>query len=441
MVRNLSDHEADTTFLSRRADREIGQQGIDELTKRSSTAQSFLPSNKTLLRGKENGNRGFLLPLVILQQLMGGMAGYFRLVKVASLLNLSIVEPYYQETGLTGAPLVSKVHPVLQLGSMYDLKEIKSVLKKQIPNSDLVTFKYFFERTSRRVLFLTFSTSQHKHFGNRNVFSYKCSNKEAKAAKRLNEWSYHVLQEHSQFLPFYCSRAVMVDARPKHPMTLSAITEGLGSIIEKHAKEYGTVTVIVKTWRSIHRHSDTNYFYVISDWKDIKINDLYSIKHSEIVINASLEFTQTMSSARPVIGVHIRAERVLNAGRNITHCLGELSNLLRNGSIVNATDGKVHLFHDLGRYGTMGCGNGCNKKYIISEIRQLGFPIVHYDPTNFKSFPTHRAFVAFVEQEYLSRVDVLVTVGFGGFQKSIVKTFLKYNGGNSENLHRLCSFS
>ena len=88
------------------------------------------------------------------------------------------------------------------------------------------------------------------------------------------------------------------------------------------------------------------YFYVIPDWKDVNIQDLYHVKHSEIVINATLEFAQTMSSARPVIGVHIRAERIHKTGGNITRCLGELNNFLRCGSITNATD------NDLAEYGT-----------------------------------------------------------------------------------------
>ena len=376
---------------------------------------------------------------------MGGMAGYFRLVKVASLLNLSIVEPYYQNTGLTGAPRVSKAQPVLKLGSMYDLKEIKNMFKVQVPNTNIVNFKYFLERASRHVLFLTFYTSTDAP-GNRKVIKKQCSNAHTHDMKRLNQWAYHVLQQRSTYVQisdFHCSQAVVVDARPKHPMPLSEITEVLGSIIKSHAKEYGTVTVIVKRWRSIHTRGDTKYFYVIPDWKDVSIQDLYHVKHSEIVINATLEFAQTMSNARPVIGVHIRAERILKTGRNITRCLGELSNFLRSGSITNATDNNVHLFYDLAEYGTMSCTRNCSdvRPSIVSQIKELGFPIVHYDPTKFQSFPAHRAFVALVEQEYLSRVDVLVTVGIGGFQKGIVYTFLKYNGGNSVNLHRFCSKS
>ena len=402
-----------------------------------------LSSNKTLASHKEYGNGsmlGFLLPLVIEQQLTGGKAGYYRLAKVASLLNLSIVEPYLQNTGLTGAPIVSTKLPVLKFGNMYDLNEIKSILKYQIPNSDVVSFEYFLERASRQVLHLVFSTS--KKARNKRVSIDSCIGiKPVEDIRRLNKWTSHVAKQSStQALPFHCSRAVVVDARPSHPLPLSEITEVLGSIIRKHAEEYGSVTVMVSRWRSIHV-TDSKYFYVIPDWTGLDTTQLCCVKHSETVVNATLEYAGTLKSAHPVIGVHIRAERLLLGHRiNTTRCLRELSNILRNGSITNATDDKVHLFHDLGEYGTMSCGQHCGERgsRFISQIKQLGFPIVHYDPNKFKSFPRHRSFVALVEQEYLSRVDVLVTVGFGGFQQGVVNGFFKYHGRNSENVHRIC---
>ena len=430
-MNNVIDRGAHPTFLG-------GTDGHG-LRSNHNIALPFSPYKVTSPKEFSNGSTlGFLLPLVIEQQLMGGMAGYFQLVKVASLLNLSIVEPYYQNTFLTGAPKVN--HPALKLGSMYDLNHIRSIFKVQIPNLNVVNFEYFLERASRQVLFLTFYVSKDKP-GDRKVVKNLCSDEHTAAMTRLNKWVYHVLQKNStQVTPFNCSQAVIVDARPKHPLPLSEITEVLGSIIKSHAKKYSVVTVILKMWRFIHTRGDTKYFYVIPDWKDINMEDFYHVKHSETVINATLEFSQTMNRAQPVIGVHIRGERLLRRDTDFTHCLRELSNFLRDGYIANATDDKVHLFHDLGEYGTMSCRLNCSDigSNIVTQIKQLGFPIVYYDPTKFKSYPTHRAFVALVEQEYLSRVDVLVAVGFGGFQKGIVETFLKYNGGNSENLHRIC---
>ena len=62
-----------------------------------------------------------------------------------------------------------------------------------------------------------------------------------------------------------------------------------------------------------------------------------------------------------------------------------------------------------------------------------------FDPTQFHHFPHSPAFAAAVEQEYLSRVDILVTVGRGGFQQSIVDRFVKHSG--KEIVYRICRIS
>ena len=99
------------------------------------------------------------------------------------------------------------------------------------------------------------------------------------------------------------------------------------------------------------------------------------------------------------------------------------------------------MFHDLGRYGSESCSKECKKgrTKLLSKMEQLKFRVVHFDPSTFKSFPNSGIFASFVEREYLSHVQVLVTVGQGGFQQSIVNRFLKYSRGYDEHLHyRIC---
>ena len=56
------------------------------------------------------------------------------------------------------------------------------------------------------------------------------------------------------------------------------------------------------------------------------------------------------------------------------------------------------------------------------------------------STPMNSAFASFVEQEYLAHVDILVTLGNGGFQSSIIDQFLINSNGNRANLHRICLY-
>ena len=103
---------------------------------------------------------------------------------------------------------------------------------------------------------------------------------------------------------------------------------------------------------------------------------------------------------------------------------------------------RVNVFHDLGSYGTDSCtDNGhClrRRSKLLSQINSLSCPVSSYDPTKFKSFPNSPAFASFVEREYLANVDILVTIGGGTFQRSIIERFLKNSGHNIGKLYKIC---
>ena len=397
---------------------------------------------------------GFMMAVKVEQQVNAGFMGYTQLAKIAGLLHLSIVEPYVQDTMVRGAPIIAGCeNPPLKLSRLYNMSEYRRILNDCCPGSKVVSFEEFLERSSRKILHLSFSTSlkdahreQLSHARKVVEVDINLSAPVSKGILALNYWANFIARkQNSSFVPFNRYRYVIVDAHPKHPLPLSQITEVLSSIVRKHADEYGSATVILDTWRSIHSDGDSSYFYHILDWNWISRDVIRSITHSDVIVYAARDFAQSMNREHPVIGVHIRGERLLNQPRveSVDHCLSELANLLRNGSVPNATSDKVHMFHDLGKYGTMSCGNGCGDRGVelVTKIRRLGFPISSYEPSNFESLKNitiNRAFVSLVEKEYLSRVDVLVTVGWGGFQQSVVERFLKYNGGNSANLHRIC---
>ena len=411
---------------------------------------------------------GFILPLHISQQLTQGLKGFFDLARIASFLNLSIVQPYVQETFYKGAPRIDLKHPALKLGTLFNTSDLKNYLEYCCPNSELASYKEFLERSSRHVLYLIFSSSskdksrdkissgkQHSKVIEMNAHASNADPTAAKGMQNLNNWVIYVgKQEKHLVLPFIHSRLVIVDALPSEPLQLSEITEVLGTIVQKHMEQYGSTTVILDSWVGIQNHP-TSFYYYIPQWTWNGDNQkFYSVGHSEAVINATRMFAKSNNHIYPVIGVHIRAEQFLVQRRvkllkkdeiDPKKCLKELHSLLNNGSVTYATNENVHVFHDLGKYGSLSCKyyKYCyrEKADLISWIELLGFPIVSFDPSQFESLmsmSTNRAFVALVEKEYLSRVDVLVTVGWGGFQGSIVKRFLKHSKVGAKNLHRIC---
>ena len=102
----------------------------------------------------------------------------------------------------------------------------------------------------------------------------------------------------------------------------------------------------------------------------------------------------------------------------------------------------MYIFHNLDEYGSISCDRTKECRHaqpkLLSKIKQLRYQVIHFDPNNFKQFPNNRVFASFDEREYLSHVQVLVTVGHGRFQQSIVERFLKNSRGNEKYLHRIC---
>ena len=85
------------------------------------------------------------------------------------------------------------------------------------------------------------------------------------------------------------------------------------------------------------------------------------------------------------------------------------------------------------------CRGDCGRyrPKFLTELKKLNLTSVYYDPVDYPSFLRSSTFAAFVEREYLSTSDVLVTAGRGGFQNMVVEHFL--NHSNTEHLHRVCN--
>ena len=90
---------------------------------------------------------------------------------------------------------------------------------------------------------------------------------------------------------------------------------------------------------------------------------------------------------------------------------------------------------------TRSCNYGGCSQYtskLNSELKKPNLEVVYYELEDFPSFPQTSTFAAFVEREYLSTADELVTIGNGGFQTILVEQFLQHSIKNKEHLHRMC---
>ena len=399
-------------------------------------------------------NYGYLLPAYIEQQSSGALFGYGDVASVAGYLNLSAVEPYVVGNYIRGVPVIRDKSKALTLSTFYDFKKLQNTIgscfdkKKSV--LEMSSFEQFLTKTSSAVIYAhilhDLGRYKSKFSGGENkIVEIDRNDKSAKdGLTRLNNWAAYVSKEHNMCsFTFRISQVFVIDARPKVALQLTTIQDILGSAIRKQFSMDGSVTVLFDHWRGIDTKPSTGYFYYVPHFHKpcVRLNNIGS---SQTVIKASQAFSRHLkdSETAPRIGVHIRGERVIQKwGVNFLRCIKQIGDtvtmLMRNST----TTPQVRVIHDFSKYGTRSCWGDCGKyrSKFLSELKKLNLTSVYYDPVDYPSFPRSTTFAAFVEREYLSTCDELVTVGYGGFEMILVNNFVRRSIKNKEHLHRICT--
>ena len=412
------------------------------------------PSNTETSGSTTNHIYGYLLSANIAQQSTGALSGYGDIAALAGYLDLSTVEPYVVDNYFRGVPKQGEEGRAMPLSTFYDFEnleyKIKSCFNKKKDILEMSTFEQFLTKTSSAVIYahVLHSLGNFKSKfsdGKQKIVEIDINDGSAKNdLKRLNDWAAYISKEHNVCsVTFKIKQVFVIDARPQVPLKLTTIQGVLGSAIRKLFSMNGSVTVMFNFFRAIHDKPNGYFYYVPHFYKPCDY--LNNTGHSQTVIKASQAFSRHLkdSETAPRIGVHIRAERLfLKLKGNFVKCLKKLDDTIKIVLKNFKTTPQVRVIHDLGKYGTTGCkDNYCTKTYklkFLSELKRLNLEAVYYEPDDNPSFPRTSMFAAFVEREYLSTSDVLVTVGFGGFQMILVEQFLHRSIKNKEHLHRIC---
>ena len=392
--------------------------------------------------------RGFLLPLSVDQQLTGGLKGFTQLATLAAIFNLSTVEPYVQRSRLVGVPRLSegRAPGTMRLSDLYDWEDLRRLFKTCSTRDDhqLSSFETFLENASREVILVHMVTTAADFsffFAGRNEKIIEVGHDESllSGVQLLNEWATKVFNQVGTL--FRTARIILVDARPMQVLPLSVIVKDLGSFIDKQVSQSRSATVLFGGWRAISFRAPLSpIFYYVPGFFWRPCQNINLIKRSERVIHSSLLFSQSLNDSDTgiIVGVHIRGERLLRDYKgSVSDCLEELESHLES----YPPEVRIRIVHDLGEYGTSSCTGICSlrRNSFLSQVKKLGYPIVSFNSSEFSSVPISSGYAALVEGEYLSKVDVLLTVGWGGFQNAIVQRFMLQRGGKGENLHRICN--
>ena len=418
---------------------------------------AFMTANYDNTTG-DSGN-GFLLSIEYPQQLLSGFLGYYHLSFLAKSLNLSMVEPFVHLTRIVGVPPLKARSSVTKLSYYYDYDQMQKALH-HCTGVNLTTFENFLRKALRKVIIVDFVTVPvtYASFFNEEtkIIEHSTDTESSRfALGRINDWISQYFHKSgvrrkinglNNYVSFRRYRVFIVDARPLHPFSWKVLVEKVGSAVRELVTQFGSATVIIPKWRDIQSPGMiSKYFYSVPDYPWHVCPELSVIPHTEAIMSATDVFTKTITGEGPVIGVHIRSERILvDYKGNISHykwCLKQLKELLENGTVPNVAHDRIHVFHDLGRYGSISCKNFCvlGHEAALNATYSLGYKIMNFNPSILGSNVTStRALPAFVDREYLSRADVLVTIGKGQHQQNIVDRFVKNSGGSTENLYRIC---
>ena len=163
-----------------------------------------------------------------------------------------------------------------------------------------------------------------------------------------------------------------------------------------------------------------------------------------MVLKAAEKFFDSIHLSRPLLGVYIRTERVVEMEYAHT---GFIDECLKKFQIVVEQVKKmfnisnIALVSDVGPHGSKslkGRENTLRKANdILSKFKSWHINSYHYDPKSFKDFPQLSAFVAFVEKEFLSQSDALIALGKGGFGRSVASHFRVRS--STDRLFTICS--
>ena len=439
---------------------------------------SSLSSNSALTMG-ESGNgrharrkavkvpqtaeqRGYLAVLNIPEQLTAATTDLFQLYLFNQKhLKLGMIEPYVLGSHLKTVPPVSKDFRSLPLISTFLNRSVMLTNLRRCFHSDHVDlhpFPDFLVNAARQFIVVRFITVKttilHGSITNCN---FSMEDIEHRLNYHLKKVGDRAFSKHGMNYTFRGVHSLCVKAIPKEPFSMKDVAQFIRTWMTNNSN--GTkepfspqFSVVIPEWRRVKNTEDPLYYY---DPSYTRTNRTYScqlrsLAHTSYVIQAAKRMFQNLSLSRPFIGVHVRSERIseqeLKWRRTgfINSCISNFSAILQvvmeeyNISLEN-----VVFIHDGSQYGSdsMRSRERNASNYIISRIKAIGIKNIQYrSQTNSTNINSASALVQFVEKEFLVSADVLITLGYGGFQNSLITKFKgKHSDGN--NWYTLCSDS
>lgn len=213
------------------------------------------------------------------------------------------------------------------------------------------------------------------------------------------------------------------------------------------------IVVLIPIWNGIRPYRDKFFYWDPTFHSAGAYTNLHATAHSSGVKSVARGLLRSLKLQRPLLGIHVRLERLLRVKpfnrTAVEDCLAaKLEKLVRNVQNRGGARGGVLWSRDYGKYGSstckvVRCAQFAREVGLERRMDALGAIVLEYRPKSGRIRNEH-GFSANVEQEVLSRVDYLITVGYGSFQQGIVSRFRRREqerevAHEQERIFQICS--
>lgn len=378
--------------------------------------------------------KGYLAILKIPEQFSAAVLAFLQLYTInQQYWKLEMIEPYVLGSRLAFVPPTTEDFRTLPLISKYlnrshMLRDIQTCFQSN--DVDFSTFSDFLLKAPTDFVVLQFVMTPRETQGQ----FYKCDFNLREIENLLN--SHLKIMKNAGLTrrgrKFTGIKSLCVSATHEGSFSMKDAAENITQwMLNNHTDVF---SLVVPEWRSAVSIKTKYYYY------DPKISvmarrcALRTTPYTGYVMKAVQNMTENLSLGRPLIGIHVRSERVaqqevqLQKSGFIDECVKNLTTLIQTLKKEHSVSERNIIFvHDAGAYGskTMGKELRTASNDIISKIERLGIRNAQYIPTSSEASSMSQ----FVELEFLASADILVTVGFGGFQKRLIARFENYQGG------------
>ena len=386
----------------------------------------------------------YLIALYYNEQLASATRNFFQLVNLTVHWNKRAVEPFIAGSKYSAVPSSPSLSGLFRFSDFCNISSVAAQMRDCF-SKDLVlhSFEDFLVNATREFLLLNFwmSDDQSGQVADCTSGRDQFRKAESRLNKHLERVKSQAIAVHGEDYKFKGVRAVCAEASN---LSVHEVAKEVLSESNKH------LSVVVSRWRSIQNVSAGGFHYYNPgySWLSLEKCRIFSFARTQMILDAADEFTNSLSLPQPLIGVHLRTERLALDDRkqpgHFNTCLNRLhavaQALLKT---FNYTVNNIVAIHDYSKYGSNTCAIGSQRKCnefrdtAVEKLKSWGIKVVSYDPASFKR-PLHSGFVSVIEKEFLSGTNHLITVGGGTYQRSVESLFITKHQDACEPVYRIC---